>query len=503
MRAVLYVRVSTEEQVENYSLGSQQQACEAYCKTKGIEVDRVFREEGESAKTEARTQLQLLLSYCSKNARRIDLVVVDRTDRFSRAAEVHHAVKAKLRASGIRLASVKEDYDDSPVGKFAENMFVAAAQFDNDMRAQRTTDGMRAGVREGRWMWGAPIGYVRPQGRTTPSLVPDPDTAHLVRLAFELYAQGDKTKREIWDYLTDLGLLRGGKALSLQSFGAMFKNPIYRGRIVSPKLGEDVPGDFQPLVSDELFERVQKAHSGARAGRVERTRDHPDFPLRRLTKCGQCGTSLTASWSRGRSKRYAYYFCPRKGCTGTSIPRESFESLFVDFLASLSMRSEGMLLMAAVVEDLWSDRVQVVTAERSLLQKRISECESRLERLLSAYLYEDKLDKDTYDAEKKRLEVEINSFETRLRDTELPDVDVIQAVERAQGLLRDLPGAWNRIEPAGRSAFVRAMFPAGLWYNEGIIGTAEIPWLLDGFQTSEGDDAGLVPPTGFEPVLPP
>ena len=56
--AVLYVRVSTAEQVDNYSLATQERACRDYCEREGLTVDRVFREEGESAKTANRTQLR-------------------------------------------------------------------------------------------------------------------------------------------------------------------------------------------------------------------------------------------------------------------------------------------------------------------------------------------------------------------------------------------------------------------------------------------------------------
>lgn len=53
-RSVIYIRVSTAEQVDNYSLETQLKACREYCDREGLEVDSIFREEGESAKTSAR-----------------------------------------------------------------------------------------------------------------------------------------------------------------------------------------------------------------------------------------------------------------------------------------------------------------------------------------------------------------------------------------------------------------------------------------------------------------
>ena len=74
--AVIYVRVSTKEQTENLSLPTQIRACEEYCRREGYEVLERFKEEGESAKTTDRTELQNLLKYCRTHKGRVHFVVV-------------------------------------------------------------------------------------------------------------------------------------------------------------------------------------------------------------------------------------------------------------------------------------------------------------------------------------------------------------------------------------------------------------------------------------------
>ena len=74
--AVIYVRVSTKEQTENLSLPTQLRACEEYCRKQGYEVVERFHEEGESAKTTDRSQLQNLLEYCRTNKGEVHFVVV-------------------------------------------------------------------------------------------------------------------------------------------------------------------------------------------------------------------------------------------------------------------------------------------------------------------------------------------------------------------------------------------------------------------------------------------
>jgi DNA invertase Pin-like site-specific DNA recombinase len=65
--AVIYVRVSTKEQTENLSLATQLKVCEDYCDRQAFHVLARFREEGESAKTADRTELQKLLRFCRTN----------------------------------------------------------------------------------------------------------------------------------------------------------------------------------------------------------------------------------------------------------------------------------------------------------------------------------------------------------------------------------------------------------------------------------------------------
>ena len=81
----IYTRVSTKGQTENLSLPTQLKTCEEYCERQGLEVIARFREEGESAKTADRTELQKLLTFCRANKGRVQFVVVYNLTRFARA----------------------------------------------------------------------------------------------------------------------------------------------------------------------------------------------------------------------------------------------------------------------------------------------------------------------------------------------------------------------------------------------------------------------------------
>src|SRR3954468_12269628 len=162
--AVIYVRVSTKEQTENLSLPTQLRACEEYCRRQGYEVLERFHEEGESAKTTDRSQLQALLKYCRTHKGKVHFVVVYNLTRFAREKYDHFALRAHLKSLGISLRSATEPIDDTSTGKLMEGVLASFAQFDNDVRSDRTRAGMRAALELGRWTFRAAIGcLIAPQ----------------------------------------------------------------------------------------------------------------------------------------------------------------------------------------------------------------------------------------------------------------------------------------------------------------------------------------------------
>src|SRR6185436_11847139 len=233
--AVIYVRVSTKEQTENLSLPTQLKACHEYCARQGFTVLERFREEGEGAKTADRTELQKLLQYCRLNKGKVQFVVVFNLTRFAREKYDHFALRALLKSLGISLRSATEPIDDTSTGKLMEGVLAAFAQFDNDVRSERTRGGMKAALELGRWTFVAPLGYVTAHKSSGKSLIHDPERGPLVQRAFEDLATGRYTKQQILARVTELGLrTRKGLALSPQSLGEMVRNRVYIGLIESP-----------------------------------------------------------------------------------------------------------------------------------------------------------------------------------------------------------------------------------------------------------------------------
>ena len=136
--AIIYIRVSTKEQTENLSLPTQLRVCEEYCRREGFAILERFKEEGESAKTVDRRELQRMLEYCRSNKGKVHFLVVFNLTRFARDKYDHFALRSHLKSLGISLRSATEPIDDTSTGKLMEGVLAAFAQFDNDVRSDRT-----------------------------------------------------------------------------------------------------------------------------------------------------------------------------------------------------------------------------------------------------------------------------------------------------------------------------------------------------------------------------
>src|SRR5262249_33507735 len=128
-----------------------------------------------------------------------------------------------------------------------EGGLAAFAQFDNDVRSDRTRPGMKAALGLGRWVFLAPIGYFDARWMSR-SLVHDPERAALAQRAFQESATGRFTKEHLLKHVKSWGLTnRRGKPLTSQAIVVLLRNQIYAGIVDVPEYGvRGKRGDFAP-----------------------------------------------------------------------------------------------------------------------------------------------------------------------------------------------------------------------------------------------------------------
>ena len=451
VRVVGYCRVSTVEQVEGYSLATQRAELKRHCDSHGWTLVRVFEEQGESAKTANRPVLHKLLGFCREHKARVDLVLVHRLDRLARNTYDHHALRAYFAQLGIALRSVSEPIEDTPPGRFLETMLAAAAQLDNDVRAERTVSGMKSALLAGRWVWPAPVGYRRgtPGG---PSLEPDPETAPIVRQLFEQFADGRINKRELRDRAEALGLrgALGGK-LHRQMLDRMLTNPLYMGVIRNQKWGIEAKGDFHAIVPEDVFLRVQAILAGRRPNFPGSRLDHPDFPLRRFVRCLKCDRPLTGSRSRGNGGRYPYYWCRHAPCR-VRASKKQLEGLFLELLAQVQPKPSLVRLFREIVLDVWKDRHDEIGAQRRHAEKQLRSIQARKDRLVEAHVHRQTIEERTFQRHMDQLREEETMAKLHRHDAELDDLDAEAVLAFAEPLLADLAAQLEPHESRAKTA---------------------------------------------------
>ena len=263
----LYAQVSSEEGLEQAfnSLDAQREACAAYILSQKHEgwttLPRGYDDGGFSGGSMDRPGLRQLLADVEAGG--IDVVVVYKVDRLTRALADFARIVAIFDAAGVSFVSVTQAFNTtSSMGRLTLNVLLSFAQFEREVTAERVRDKIAASKAKGMWMGGVvPIGY-RAEAR---SLQPVPEEAALVRRIFarylalgsvhrlkaELDAAGIRTpERRHRD-----GGRSGGAAFSRGKLYDLLANPLFIGRI---RHRDQVhPGQHPPIVDEALWQAVQ------------------------------------------------------------------------------------------------------------------------------------------------------------------------------------------------------------------------------------------------------
>ncbi len=192
MKAAIYVRVSSAElQLDGYSLDAQLTSCKELAAERGWDVVDVYIDPGVSARTTERPQFQAMMQ--AAQARRLDVVIVHKLDRFSRSVVDLLTALHDLEVMGVTLFSATEQFDFStPMGQVMLTMLGAFAQWYLDSLGAETAKGKRARAEAGLWNGAVPFGYqvAYEKDGGDGMAYPDEQEAEGVRLAFQKYSRG-------------------------------------------------------------------------------------------------------------------------------------------------------------------------------------------------------------------------------------------------------------------------------------------------------------------------
>ncbi len=268
IRCAIYPRKSTSEGLEQEftSLDAQREAAPliASQKTEGwVALPEQSDDGGFTGANLDRPALKKLLADIREG--RIDCVVVYKVARLSRSLLDFTRLLGLSEQHKVAFVSVTQQFNtNTSMGRLTLNILLSFAQFERELISERTKDKMAAARKKGKWVGGQPsLGYTVDQA--TKKLLIEAQEATLVRRIFERYltdrsllavtkwlnAQNLLTKR----HLTRKGKLLGGVPFKITHIQALLKNVLYTGKVAYG--GQPYPAQHDPILSEELFAKVQ------------------------------------------------------------------------------------------------------------------------------------------------------------------------------------------------------------------------------------------------------
>ena len=462
MRAAIYARKSTEsDDRQVLSLSAQVVWAREACARLGI-ADQLLFEEKQSAKMPGRPEFNRLMAMVEKGA--IDTVVCWKADRLARnALDGGRVVWAMETKKLERIVTTDRTYVGEPDEEFVLSLELGlSAKYSKDL-SKNIRRGIQEKLRRGEWPCIAPLGYrnVRESADHAVIVVDEP-MARVVREVFRLAATGSyslaalaKLARDEWGLtLPKRRPNTTAKGIGVTTIDHILKNPFYYGAMRVK--GQLYAGTHSPLVTKDLFDRVQEIVEGRRT-KAERPKCRV-FALTGLVRCRKCGRRLTAyTQTKPSGKVYCYYTCTNRMRHRCDLPPVSEVAALApvrDTLAKLAFTERDVDLALGMVAEMREQASQNIEQRRADLDGRIAEVK-RAQATLLDLLLSGTVPRADY--ERKRAELGTTETNLALERDSLADSRAakLEQLRSYFGSLRDAAAVFDAADAVGKKDLLR------------------------------------------------
>jgi len=258
-QAVVYLRVSSQTQIENTSLDNQLSKIQGYCKAYDYSIAKVYKDNGISGKAiDHRQQYNNMLEFIKSN--NIDALIVFKSDRIHRKLKnLLIMIEDILEPANTSFVSITEQFDTSTSqGKLFLQMIGSFGEFEGSLINERTRDGRLKTATENKHAGGeVPYGYEKIKG----VIKIDPGTAEIVQTIYSLY----NSKKSLGTIKMELDLrgctTKRGKSFSRPSIHYILRNKTYTGCYSyngkKEKNMMESNSVYPQIIAKNLFGRVQ------------------------------------------------------------------------------------------------------------------------------------------------------------------------------------------------------------------------------------------------------
>ena len=391
----LYIRKSTDEEDRQVlSLEAQLTELKEFAEKENVEIIETFIEK-RTAKVLGREVFNSMLNKIESGLPHPIGILAWHPDRLSRNSIdggklIYLLDTGKL--SGLKFPTFA--FENNPSGKFFLAIGLSNAKYYVDNLSENVRRGNRAKLRRGEWPGQKPFGYI--YDHRLRNIVPDHKKAKIVKTIYEEFATGKHTLKSISARLAALG---GGKMKSNGAIEHFLTAKLYIG--IMPWKGEVYEGKFQPLISKQLFSKVQEILKNRRKPRKSKKRH--DFPFVGLFYCS-CGSMITAQFAKGNGGIYRYYRCTRKqgACAEKYIQESELKKKIIEKMQTIALPSFWIEKMKKKLEYEEKQQSQSAGAFAEANKKKIVAIQEKLDKLLEGYL-DNLIDEESYRRKKEEL----------------------------------------------------------------------------------------------------
>jgi site-specific DNA recombinase len=397
----------------------------------------------ETAKQTGRAAFEEMIAHL-KAQPTIRVLLVEKTDRLYRnlkdwvtvddlEVEVHFVKEGVVLSRSSRSSE-----------KFMHGIKVLMAKNYIDNLSEEARKGMQEKAEQGIWPTVAPLGYrnvAGPDGKKIIEL--DPDSAPVLARLFEWYAAGTLSLKEAAQKARAAGLVyrKSGSPVPVSTVHSTLRNRLYMGEFEWN--GRIYLGNHQPLVTRDLWERVQGVLDGRYAKKHRRLKHN--FAFSGLIACGHCGCSIVGEIKK---QRYVYYHCTGyKGrCEEPYVREEIIERQFSELLGRLTFDDEVLAWVRDALHASHADEKREHEAAIGRLKAGYDRLQARMHAM-----YVDKLDGKVDGAFFERMSAEWRAEQDRcLREIERhqsADQSYLEEGVRLLELARNAQRLFEKQEP--------------------------------------------------------
>ena len=330
--AGVYIRVSTEDQArEGFSLGEQEEKLLQLCKFKDLDVYKVYKDAGISAKDmEHRPQFQEMLKDMKEG--KLNYIVAYKLDRITRSVRDLEELISVLEQYNCFLLCDRDDVNTSTAnGRFFVRMLTVLSQLEIEIVSERTKFGLNGAIKSGHIPGQRPFGYKSADDKR---MVIDNATRPYVEKIFDMYLEG-KSFQQIANYFKENNIYpkKNWKDTTIQK---IIDNKIYMGDYEQYKrIGKQE--NLEPIVYmnvvEPIISRAKWKECQRQKERNQRTytRDRVYTFFQRL-KCPNCSRIMKCKGSGGTKRKYMYYTCEH---CHINFNEDHVEHLLRDFIYDL------------------------------------------------------------------------------------------------------------------------------------------------------------------------